>query len=767
MKRRKRRRKLHTRKVVLLNMVLVVFVFLGIGYSFLNTELTIDGDMSVKKYVDTSLYNVLKKEVEANGLAKEYTGDHQDSIDASLSTEKIYHWYGNNATEGASILNKNNVIFANQCWQMIRTTDTGGVKMMYNGEAENNQCLTTRGNHIGYNGAFSKDMTIDYWYGTDYTYDSTNNVFSVSGTTEFSSWNATTGPNLVGKYTCGHSLLDSPCSTIYYVESYVSPTTATFVSIDSDINYTKIGNLPFNLDFNSPAYLGYMYGDIYEFQDLTLTEEDMTEVSRLLIDDSMDANYYYSKTINKNGSSYTLINPILGSNIPNGDYSGYYTFASSSVTSGTEIKYLFGKDDENGYYYKNLNYPLEVNDYVIAIANNMIDNGNDTYTLDDISYVTITDWYNNYANYEKKYTCGDYYTTTCSHPSYIISTKPDIYEYVDSGIKFMIGKNKSGTTLTDTLLVRRDEWYDDYSSANNVGNFGEYKYTCNTTSANCTDQNLRMIYYKTEKGYYYLYNHYWGSSATWDGTKYTLVNPIGIENYDNFTELNTHHYTCVEWGATSCTRVAYVYNYNLEFNLSVYGEKYVYLENGVTDPSQLLSDMFEKNTTNSVMKNGLESWYKRNLLSYDDYIEDTIYCNNREISNLYGWNPNGGALATRLTYEDNEVNTDLYCTKVTDRFSVNNPQAQLTYKIGLPTFSEVNLLNTDSARTSTDWYWLFSPNYMHWYTPFILVVDTNGSVSYVPSFEPGAVRPVISLKAGTKYLSGDGSMATPYIITTD
>ena len=55
---------------------------------------------------------------------------------------------------------------------------------------------------------------------------------------------------------------------------------------------------------------------------------------------------------------------------------------------------------------------------------------------------------------------------------------------------------------------------------------------------------------------------------------------------------------------------------------------------------------------------------------------------------------------------------------------------------------------------------------MHWYTPFILVVDLDGSVSYTPSFEPGAVRPVISLKAGTKYLSGDGSMATPYIITT-
>ena len=51
-------------------------------------------------------------------------------------------------TNAMRILDKNNVLFAGQCWQMIRTTDTGGVKMIYNGEAEDGKCLDTRGTHV-------------------------------------------------------------------------------------------------------------------------------------------------------------------------------------------------------------------------------------------------------------------------------------------------------------------------------------------------------------------------------------------------------------------------------------------------------------------------------------------------------------------------------------------------------------------------------------------------------------------------------------------
>ena len=145
---KKRRRKLHTRKIFLLNSILVVFLFLGIGYSLLSTELTIDGSTKVTEYLAPTLYNVLYKEAKNNGLAKEYTGSHHDSFTEEPS-KKIYHWYAKNNQEGTQILDKNNVIFAGHCWQMIRTTDTGGVKMIYNGEAVDNQCLSTRGTHVG------------------------------------------------------------------------------------------------------------------------------------------------------------------------------------------------------------------------------------------------------------------------------------------------------------------------------------------------------------------------------------------------------------------------------------------------------------------------------------------------------------------------------------------------------------------------------------------------------------------------------------------
>ena len=85
------------------------------------------------------LYDVLKNEAESGGLAREYTGEHRDSYTKN-PTAAIYHWYAENNTIGSQITEKNNVIFANHCWQMIRTTDTGGVRLLYNGRTDNGKC---------------------------------------------------------------------------------------------------------------------------------------------------------------------------------------------------------------------------------------------------------------------------------------------------------------------------------------------------------------------------------------------------------------------------------------------------------------------------------------------------------------------------------------------------------------------------------------------------------------------------------------------------
>ena len=69
----------------------------------------------------------------------------------------------------------NNVLFGGFCWKIIRTTDTGGIKMIYNGTPSNNQCTNTTGEstQIG-TSIFNEYLryslaNIGYMYGDTYT----------------------------------------------------------------------------------------------------------------------------------------------------------------------------------------------------------------------------------------------------------------------------------------------------------------------------------------------------------------------------------------------------------------------------------------------------------------------------------------------------------------------------------------------------------------------------------------------------------------------
>ena len=60
----------------------------------------------------------------------DFTTDKGDGLfsiqkNESLSTP-IYYYRGN--------VNNNYVVFAGFCWRMVRTTDTGGIKLLYNGD---------------------------------------------------------------------------------------------------------------------------------------------------------------------------------------------------------------------------------------------------------------------------------------------------------------------------------------------------------------------------------------------------------------------------------------------------------------------------------------------------------------------------------------------------------------------------------------------------------------------------------------------------------
>ena len=705
----------------------------------------------------TTLYKVLQNEAATGTYAKEYTGSHQDSMDASKSTQKIYYYYGSNATNGTAILDKNNVLFAGLCWQMIRTTDTGGVKMIYNGEAVDNQCLSTRGTHVGYASRTSQKLASNYWYGTDYTYDSTAKTFKVSGTTEQTTWNATTGPGLVGKYTCKLTSEDGSCSTLYLVESYYNTTSAYVIPLNSNSNYSQFGTLQFNASYNSPTYVGYMYGDVYSYSTTNgTTSQSFTTTQTMLSSTSLGTSYWYADSIDYGTSTanrYSLVDPyqVRRTDYPN--LVGKYTFRSSSQTNTATSVYYIAAVNNTTMYYKQLQSGNLLSAYEpIVFGDSITDNGDGTYTINNPTNVTLSDWYINYATYVNKYTCNDS-STTCAAPRYTTATSSTNYTYMNAGEKIMIGKGRNGTTLTDTILLRK------YELVINSSNYSDYKYTCNTDSATCTESTLRMISGYSTTGYNYAPNHYYGSSVTWDGTNYTLVDPIEIENYNNMNNISTHHYMCVEYGTKSCAEVAYVYYYTGSGTMH-----YITLRDGVTTVDKALEDMLTKNTTNSTMKSGVDAWYKHYLLEdYDDYIEDTIFCNDRSIRALNGWNSDGGMTNTYLQFKEYSDISDLSCTNTTDQFSVSNNNAKLTYKVGLMSSPEMNIMNNSNARKTGQYYWLVSPYYFSNGSSAIgRGVDTNGNMNSSFVNDAVGVRPAVSLTPGIEYSDGDGSMANPY-----
>ena len=225
---------------------------------------------------------------------------------------------------------------------MIRTTDTGGVKVIYNGDAVDNKCLSTRGNHVGYNGYRDHLSGDNKWYGTDFTYDPVNKVFKLSGDLENSGW-FNIRRRLIGKYTCLSGNQDATCSTLYLVQSIYSTSSPNLISISSSASYNSNGKLRFNDNHFSLASVGYMYGDEYLFEShARVTNRVLNSTASVLSNLSLSTTYWYADSISYDNSTnrYSLVNPYQISSA--NDYPnlvGKYTFGSSNQNNTANAVY--------------------------------------------------------------------------------------------------------------------------------------------------------------------------------------------------------------------------------------------------------------------------------------------------------------------------------------------------------------------------------------------------------------------------------------------
>ena len=230
-------------------------------------------------------------------------------------------------------------------------------------------------------------------------------------------------------------------------------------------------------------------------------------------------------------------------------------------------------------------------------------------------------------------------------------------------------------------------------------------------------------------------------------------------NFDA-TALSNYHYTC--WNKSGeCETLSYVYHVN------GYSPYYINLSNGegvddaITNMLYRDDNDYHVNKNDSTAKTAVEAWYKKYIYDkYDKYIEDTIYCNDRSINNNGPFNPNGGNIKGNSLYFRGKT-SDLSCLNETDMFSTYNNKAKTSYKIGLITASEINILGNINVLDVKNLLTMTPANFSYSETNMYVGYSSGSYLSQYSVYTTSSLRPVISLSP-IAVVDGDGSMEHPY-----
>ena len=659
------------------------------------------------------------------------------TIASTASDTYPVHYYRGN-------IKNNNVLFAGFCWKMVRTTSTGGVKLIYNGIPKvdyDSLIPISQDEYINISNdasyPYTYDTSTNKWTSTNKTHLTTGTIsFSVveSGTyvlaysvsseanydkayfykdgTELGVYSGTTSgtislgeltsSNVIQvKYTKDGSGSNGTDSVTFSVDKASDNSVKSCNNTGTD---SQIGTSQFNSnDDDSPSNVGYMYGTRY-----TYIQHWLPTINVLNKSYDYNRNYYYGTSITYSSSTgiYTLQNAEAKSWSDNySTLTGYYTCRSTSTTCST-VYYIAGAD-------RNYQYSLSLSagttdpaTQTIILGKGITDNGNSTYTLTDTVTVKKVDWYTNYSTYKNYYMCKDLTSTTCDS-KYIIA-------------------------LTE---------------------------------------NYQIIYDNTFK---YVY----GNDVTWDGSKYILTDTYtstsGWSN-DRTTLAKKYHYTCLNT-AGECTDVYYI-NYFGD------GSKIYYLKlSSGKNIEDAKNEMFT-NINDSTIKKAIDVWYKNNMTAYTSKLEDTIWCNDRTLhsGSLAGKDVDAGTGFSSFSAYNRiytKFSPSIECPNESrDGFTVSTlsgGNGKLTYPVGLLTADEVMLAG--GSRASNFNYYLYtggerslllSPSHFDDIGAFGSNVYFNGDLVYYSVYGYGGVRPSVSIAPGTRITEGDGTVNSPYVIELD
>ena len=274
-------------------------------------------------------------------------------------------------------------------------------------------------------------------------------------------------------------------------------------------------------------------------------------------------------------------------------------------------------------------------------------------------------------------------------------------------------------------------------------------------------------------------SYYYGNDVTYSDGMYTLVDTISSSNWSSIYNggLNNNHYTCM--GSTTCSKVYYIYYTN---SSNMY---YIELTGG-KKVEDALSDMLDNNTNSSTIKDNIDEWYKTNIedKGYSSYIEDTVWCNDRSIYQIGGWDSDGGNLIAELYFGShdkafNTYNPDLVCNRKVDKFTTDdiNGNGDLDYPVGLLTADEIMMAGGLVESINSSYYlniertfWTISPCYFHLLdahnlgSAVMFYIQNTGWFDNNYVVRNIGIRPSISLKSYIEISDGNGNVNNPYIV---
>lgn len=480
------------------------------------------GDFEEKK-IGTP-YQLAKVDYDKGG-ALLYTGASRDSLEGFGHQPIYYYTSGENA----------NVLFNDTCWQMIRTTDTGGVKMIYNGEAEEKQVFDSYETLTDTDIIYTNDVNYPYTYSDGkWTSGAVPNGNNKVGIIDFQ-------VKENGYYTIDYDISTREGS--HYIYVYVNN-----IEVRRDSGITKGSVRLGNLNTNNQIRISYVKNvqvpgncdDVINFQILK-GEGESTKVKSCDIGrqngiglsgsaavlNLNDYEYYYADSYTYNGNGFTLSSDATLARWSDSTYEdllGKYVCSNRSVTC-TELHYV------QTY---NSNRQAGTSKYVISSRRNYSEIGvsdfNEHYTsLSSVGYM-----YNNMYEYKTKiYTQeailgaynfisthyygegsfnGSRYTlTTSSLPANAAATKN----------KYTLANSNSAATSTSMRYI--------------VGVSGSTLYYINMTDEGTHD----LAYFNTAYTY--------GASIQEENGKYRINSATTIHKTDWFTGYSavSGKYLCV------------------------------------------------------------------------------------------------------------------------------------------------------------------------------------------------------------------------------